>query len=121
MTKKIKPSDLDREAERLMREGKMPTLEELLTVIAEVRKEYAPLILQRERNPMEPTPNKPPLEMTIGQIVAQLAKQAEHWSEKEKEEFKKAWVEGAERMSQETAYLRRQRLQNRLRSIPHHK
>ena len=101
MTNKIKPSELEAEAQRLIREGKMPTLEELLTVIAEVRKEYAPLILQRERNPMEPTPNKPPLEMTIGQVFAELAKQARHWSEHEKAEFKKAWLEGAERMNQD--------------------
>jgi len=57
---------------------------------------------------MEPTPNKPPLEMTIGQMFAQLAKQAEHWREQEKAEFRKAWVEGAERMNQE----RQQRLRN---------
>jgi len=58
---------------------------------------------------MEPTPKaKPPLEMTIGQMFAQLAKQAEHWSEHEKAEFKKAWVEGAERMNRE----REQRLRN---------
>jgi hypothetical protein len=58
---------------------------------------------------MELTPKtKPPLEMTIGQMFAQLAKQAEHWSEREKSEFKKAWLEGAERMKQE----RQERLRN---------
>ena len=51
---------------------------------------------------MELTPNKPPLDMTIGQLFAQLAKQGEHWSEQERAEFKKAWVEGAVRMNQET-------------------
>ena len=43
--KKIKPSELEAEAQRLIREGKMPTLEELSAVIAEVREKYRPLIL----------------------------------------------------------------------------
>jgi len=41
-TSKIEPSELEREAQRPIREGKMPTLEDLLTVIAEVREKYAP-------------------------------------------------------------------------------
>lgn len=45
MKKKIKPSALEAEAQRLIREGKMPTLEELSDVIAEVREKYRPLIL----------------------------------------------------------------------------
>jgi len=45
MKKKIKPSGLEAEAQRLIREGKMPALEELSSVIAEVRKKYQPLIL----------------------------------------------------------------------------
>jgi len=45
MTKKIKPSELEAEAQRLIREGKMPSLEELLHAIAETRAKYAPLML----------------------------------------------------------------------------
>ena len=42
---KIKPSDLDREAQRLIDDGKMPSLETLLTVIADMREKYADQIL----------------------------------------------------------------------------
>ena len=42
---KLSPSDFQEEVERLKTEQKMPTLEELLEVIAEVRKEYRPKIL----------------------------------------------------------------------------
>jgi hypothetical protein len=45
MKKKIKPSELEAEAQRLIREGKMPTLEELSDVIAEVREKYREQIL----------------------------------------------------------------------------
>ena len=45
MKKKIKPSALEAEAQRLIREGKMPSLERLLTVMTQVREEYRPLIL----------------------------------------------------------------------------
>jgi hypothetical protein len=47
----FKPSELEGEAQRLIREGKMPTLEELLKVIAEVREEYAPLIVAARKEP----------------------------------------------------------------------
>jgi len=43
--KKIKPSELEAEAQRLIREGKMPSFEELIKVIAETREKYKPLIL----------------------------------------------------------------------------
>ena len=42
---KLGPSDFRKEVERLKAEQKMPTLEELLEVIGEVRKEYRPKIL----------------------------------------------------------------------------
>jgi len=42
---KLGPSDFQKEVERLRTEEKMPTLEELLEVIGEVRKEYRPKIL----------------------------------------------------------------------------
>jgi hypothetical protein len=45
MKKKIKQSELEAEAQRLIREGKMPSFEELSAVIAEVREKYRPLIL----------------------------------------------------------------------------
>ena len=36
---------LEREAQRLIAEGKMPSFEELIAVIAKVREKYRPLIL----------------------------------------------------------------------------
>lgn len=42
---KLGPSDFQKEVERLKAEQNMPTLEELLEVIGEVRKEYHPKIL----------------------------------------------------------------------------
>ena len=45
MEKKIKPSELEAEAQRLIRERKMPTFEELSAVIAEIREKYRPLII----------------------------------------------------------------------------
>jgi hypothetical protein len=42
---KLGPSDFQNEVERLKAEEKMPTLEELLEVIEEVRNEYRPKIL----------------------------------------------------------------------------
>jgi hypothetical protein len=46
---------LEREAQRLIAEGKMPSFEELVAVIAEVREKYRPLILaaRKERNESE--------------------------------------------------------------------
>ena len=45
MTKRIKPCDLEREAQRLIDTGQMPSLQELLTAIGEVRNEYRDKIL----------------------------------------------------------------------------
>lgn len=45
---KLVPSEqrlLEREAEKLLREGRMPGLAELLTVIGETRRKYHPMIL----------------------------------------------------------------------------
>jgi hypothetical protein len=44
MMKKTK-ADLEREALRLIAEGKMPTFEELINTVAETREKYKPLIL----------------------------------------------------------------------------
>jgi hypothetical protein len=49
---KLKPSDLRRlrrEAERLIAAGEMPSLAELLSVVAEVREKYRPKILAARR------------------------------------------------------------------------
>ena len=43
--RKVGPSDFAAEVERLKAAGKFPTLEELLTVVTEVRQEYVPKIL----------------------------------------------------------------------------
>jgi len=54
MTRKIKPSELEAEAQRLIREGKLPSLETLLQVIAETREEYRDKILAaRKQNRTE--------------------------------------------------------------------
>ena len=48
--KKIAVNDLRAEAQRLIRTNEMPTLDHLLTVIAEVRTKYTPAIKkERER------------------------------------------------------------------------
>jgi len=51
MTRKIKPSELEAEAQRLIDAGQMPSLERVLSVIAEVREKYAPLILAARKEP----------------------------------------------------------------------
>jgi len=47
--RKITPSDLRREAQRLLLAGKMPSLDELLTVVASTRKKFAPKIITARR------------------------------------------------------------------------
>jgi hypothetical protein len=42
--KKITPSDLRAEASRLLNNGKMPKLKDLLSTIAEARKKYVPAL-----------------------------------------------------------------------------
>jgi len=37
----IKPSDLERQAAELVKSGKMPKLEDLLSVVADAREKYA--------------------------------------------------------------------------------
>ena len=39
--KKIKPSDLRREAEAMIRDGSMPSLETVLQAVADAREKYA--------------------------------------------------------------------------------
>ncbi len=52
MDKLITPSDLRREAQRLIREGKMPSLEQLLRAVADVRQKYGPKFkAARKRGP----------------------------------------------------------------------
>ena len=46
---KITPSDLQRQADELIRTGKMPTLEALVATISETRAEYLPLIAAARR------------------------------------------------------------------------
>jgi hypothetical protein len=43
---KLGPSDFEREAKRLLAEGRMPSLSELLDVIADTRRIFVPLILE---------------------------------------------------------------------------
>jgi hypothetical protein len=42
--KRITPTDLNAEAERLIAEGKMPKLEDLLGVVGKARQKYIPAI-----------------------------------------------------------------------------
>jgi hypothetical protein len=46
---KLSSADLQAEAERLIAAGEMPTLEELLSAVAEVRAKYRPQILAARR------------------------------------------------------------------------
>jgi len=50
---------------------------------------------------MELMPNKSPLEMTIHEMFERLTLVLEKVTREEREQFKKAWVEGAKRMNQE--------------------
>ena len=50
---KLGPTQFLAEVERLQREGRMPTLPELLDVIANVRAEFAPKILAARRSKKE--------------------------------------------------------------------
>ncbi len=53
---KMGPTEMLAEVERVKAAGKFPTLEELLTVVAEVRQEYVPKILaarKRRRSNVE--------------------------------------------------------------------
>jgi hypothetical protein len=47
--KTIKPSDLKREAERLIQSGEMPTLDELLDAVEAVRERYRAQILRARK------------------------------------------------------------------------
>lgn len=49
MEKKITPSDLRRQAEKLVGSGEMPPLEDVLDAVAEARTKYKPLI-EEEHN-----------------------------------------------------------------------
>jgi hypothetical protein len=40
MEKKIKPSDLRAEAQRLIKAGKMPSIDQLMGVVSEIRQKY---------------------------------------------------------------------------------
>jgi hypothetical protein len=46
---KVGPTQFQEEVERLKREGKMPSLEEVLAAIDEVKQEYVPRILAARR------------------------------------------------------------------------
>jgi hypothetical protein len=48
--KKITPSDLRAEAQRLVAAGKMPKLEDLLQSVAETRSKYKPLLEKENDN-----------------------------------------------------------------------
>jgi len=47
--RKVTPSELRRHAAELIRQNKMPSLEDLLSAVAEVRKKYRPKILAARR------------------------------------------------------------------------
>lgn len=48
---KIKPSDLQAEAQRLLAAGKMPKLDDLLSAVGETRKKYADKIAAARNEP----------------------------------------------------------------------
>lgn len=51
--RKVGPTEFKAEAERLHAAGKLPTLDELLSSVAGVRKEYAPKILKAREQDAE--------------------------------------------------------------------
>jgi len=51
--KKIKPSDLRREAQTMIRDGSMPSLETLLQAVADAREKYAEQIRATRRKKSE--------------------------------------------------------------------
>jgi hypothetical protein len=53
MDKKITPSDLRSEAQRLIAAGKMPSLEEVLGTVANTRKKYTPQIKEAQKSNLE--------------------------------------------------------------------
>ena len=53
MAKKIKPSELEADAQRLIDAGEMPSLETLLQVIVETREEYRDQILAARNQPVK--------------------------------------------------------------------
>ena len=57
---KIKPSDLKREATKLIRRGQLPSLETLLTAIAEAREKFGEEIIQARRGPCVKIPRPRP-------------------------------------------------------------
>lgn len=46
MEKKLGPSDFQAEIERLQEAGELPSLEDILSAVSDVREEYAPQILE---------------------------------------------------------------------------
>ncbi len=50
MSEKLGPTQFKAEVERLQREGKMPTLEEVLAAVAETRAEYREKILAARKS-----------------------------------------------------------------------
>jgi len=51
---KVGPTDFQKEVERLHAAGKLPKLEDLLSAVGDVRKEYAPKILASRKQGEEP-------------------------------------------------------------------
>jgi hypothetical protein len=48
-TSRLTPSDLRAEAEKLIADGMMPDLDQLLDVVAQIRSEYQPKIVEARR------------------------------------------------------------------------
>ena len=59
---------------------------------------------------MKPTPNKPPLEMTIGQMFERLTLVMEKATPEERQKFKKGWLDSVHRFNAETERMRLERL-----------
>lgn len=51
MQDKIRPSDLDKQARELHDQGKMPSLEDVLSAVAEARSKYKDKILEARKHP----------------------------------------------------------------------
>jgi len=61
---------------------------------------------------MEPTPNKPPVEMTIHRMFQRLTAIMEAATPEQREEFKKCWLNSVHWFDAENEWLRQERLRN---------
>jgi hypothetical protein len=55
VNKKVGPTDFRKEAEKMLREGTMPSLDEVLHAVADVRQEFVPKITEARKKSLSLT------------------------------------------------------------------